>query len=54
LIFLENLGEGQFGKVILVKEKTSQEYFALKCISKSQKYYDEMKTSILVLYFEFF
>ena len=34
LIKLKNLGEGQFGKVILVEDQVKGHKFALKCMSK--------------------
>lgn len=45
---MKELGEGQFGRVILVKDQESGESFALKCISKRQKYFEEVKNYIEV------
>lgn len=50
LVFIKKLGEGQFGKVILVKDKETNEYFALKCISKRHKYYEQIKKTIDVIF----
>ena len=36
LIFIRNLGEGQFGQVSLVKGRGPKDFFALKAISKAQ------------------
>lgn len=37
LIYVKKLGEGQFGKVYLVREsKDSHNYYAIKCIRKDQ------------------
>jgi serine/threonine protein kinase len=36
LSVLKKLGEGQFGKVFLVKNKADGALFALKCIQKQQ------------------
>jgi len=33
---MKKLGEGQFGKVFLVKSKADNNLFALKCIQKQQ------------------
>lgn len=35
-MFLKKLGEGQFGKVYLVNDKTSNQKYAVKCITKEQ------------------
>lgn len=36
LVFIKRLGEGQFGKVLLVKGKDKEDIYALKAISKKQ------------------
>lgn len=54
LIYIKKLGEGQFGKVFLVKDQTSKSFFALKCISKKKPYYENIKDLIEVLIMIFF
>lgn len=36
LIFYKKLGYGQFGSVYMVKHKSCDTFFALKCVSKQQ------------------
>ena len=36
LMVVKRLGEGQFGKVFLVKNKNDNSLYALKCIQKQQ------------------
>ena len=45
---MRELGEGQFGRVVLVKDQENEEFIALKCICKRQKYFNEVKAFIEV------
>ena len=48
LIHVRKLGEGQFGKVFLVKEsQTSNNLYALKCIKKNEVVENKMEKIIL-------
>lgn len=48
MVHVKKLGEGQFGKVYLVKEsKTSNSLYALKCIRKDQVIENKMEKIIL-------
>lgn len=52
-IFLKTIGKGNFGKVILVKNKLDQNFYALKCIKKEviikNKFFKQMKTEKKIL-----
>lgn len=47
LIFIKKLGEGQFGKVLLVKGRDQEEFYALKAISKRQIIAENLEKHIL-------
>jgi cGMP-dependent protein kinase len=49
LIYIKKLGEGQFGHVFLVKGKTTNEFYALKAISKSQIVEQSLEKHTMVL-----
>jgi len=48
LIFIDKLGEGQFGNVYLVKDSSSKKLYALKCVSIAQVLEDKIEDHILV------
>lgn len=47
-IFLKKIGEGQFGTVFVIKEKTTGKLYALKAISISQVNDDGLEKHIIV------
>lgn len=47
LISLKKLGEGQFGKVYLVKDKDTKQNYAIKCIPKHQVIKNKMEKIVL-------
>jgi cGMP-dependent protein kinase len=46
MLFIKKLGEGQFGKVFLVKDSQSGHFYATKCISKHQIVQSKMELII--------
>lgn len=50
LLFLKKVGEGQFGSVMVVKDKTTSRLYALKAISIAQVNDDGLEKHILVVY----
>jgi len=60
LIFYKKLGSGQFGSVYMVRIKTNEQFFALKCVSKQmvveqnlEKHLQQEKAVLEVLNFPF-
>ena len=51
LIFLKKVGEGQFGSVYVVKDKTTSKIYALKAISISQVNDDGLEKHIIVVHY---
>ena len=51
LIFYKKLGAGQFGSVYLVRTKDSQDFMALKCVSKQQVVEAQLEKHIQVTIF---
>lgn len=43
MLFLKKLGEGQFGKVFLVKDSETGQHYAIKCISKQSVIENKME-----------
>lgn len=51
--YLKLLGKGTFGKVILVREKASGKYYAMKILKKEVIIAKVRKTIVLILVFFF-
>jgi serine/threonine protein kinase len=53
LIYVKELGQGQFGRVFLVKEINKPRLYALKAVSKARVVADNLQTHTIVktLYF---